>query len=285
MSANKTLLFLIIAACSGCSSQPSKISVAFDFPKNIKEASALEYIAQSKLFWTLEDSGNDANLYALDKSGKRVNTVAVDVVNNDWEELASDPEGNLYIGDFGNNDNERKDLCIYKIDAADLTGTNAAPSEKISFFYSQQKEFPPRKSERFYDAEAFFYFRGNFYLFTKNRSSKFDGTTLLYRVPAVPGNHAAILMGKFRTCTDYKHCAITDADISDDGTTIALLSSSQVWLFKDFKNDDFLKGRLTTIDLQDFTQKEGICFNGNRIFIADEKDKHTGGKVYELNKP
>jgi hypothetical protein len=31
-------------------------------------------------------------------------------------EHTKDKDGNLYVGDFGNNDNERKDLCIYKID-------------------------------------------------------------------------------------------------------------------------------------------------------------------------
>jgi hypothetical protein len=35
--------------------------------------------------------------------------------NIDWEDT-KDKNGNLYVGDFGNNDNERKDLCIYKID-------------------------------------------------------------------------------------------------------------------------------------------------------------------------
>jgi sugar lactone lactonase YvrE len=41
--------------------------------------------------------------------------------NIDWEDITKDKDGNLYVGDFGNNDNERKDLCIYKIDKKSLT--------------------------------------------------------------------------------------------------------------------------------------------------------------------
>jgi len=56
-----------------------------------------------------------------------------------------------------------------------------------------------------------------FYLFTKNRSSEFDGTTLMYGIPNIAGNHAAKLMGSFKSCGDFRNCAITSADISPDG--------------------------------------------------------------------
>ena len=34
----------------------------------------------------------------------------------DWESLAQDPQGVLYIGDCGNNNNDRRDLTIYRFD-------------------------------------------------------------------------------------------------------------------------------------------------------------------------
>ena len=37
-------------------------------------------------------------------------------------------------------------------------------------------------------------------------------------------------------------------------------------------------------ELNDVTQKEGVCFKNNEtLLIADEKDKKTGGNLYEVN--
>jgi hypothetical protein len=271
---------------TSCSQESSKITEIFSFPKKLDEVSAIETIDGSDKIWALQDSGNIAELYELDKTGAITNTVSINAENTDWEALTSDESGNLYIGDFGNNDNERKDLCIYKISNSDLRGKSAGVT-RISFFYPEQKEFPPKKSRLFYDAEAFFYFKGNFYIFTKNRSSAFDGTTYIYKVPNKAGNHEARRIGEFGACGIYKQCAITSADISPDGKKAVILSANKVWLFEDFPEDKFAKGKITEIGLGHFSQKEGICFiSDSVIYIADEKKNKDGGKLYtmDLNK-
>ena len=70
------------------------------------------------MIWTLEDSGNANEIYGLNfENGAIEKTLTIENTENiDWEDITKDKEGNLYIGDFGNNDNERKDLCIYKMD-------------------------------------------------------------------------------------------------------------------------------------------------------------------------
>lgn len=285
MFAKTIKIFLASAVFISCATTSSDvIEELFSMPKKIKESSAVEVTEKSDLIWTVEDSGNAPQLFALDIKGELVHTVTImDAQNNDWEDLTSDKQGNLYIGDFGNNKNERKDLSIYKISASDLNKKEASVAEKISFFFPEQTLFPPKKSERFYDVESFFLFEGHFYLFTKNRSSKFDGTTLLYQVPNKSGNHPAKLISSFKTCDNFNHCAVTSADISPDGKKVALLSSDKVWIFTDFNSNNFLSGKVKQIDLKSFTQKEGICFVGNeKLYITDEKDKKTGGKLYQL---
>ncbi|MFY0482949.1 hypothetical protein ACI6PS_10090 [Flavobacterium sp. PLA-1-15] len=279
----KVLLASVVFISCATSSQ-EVIQELFSMPKKIKESSAVEVTEKSDLIWTLEDSGNEPQLFALNVKGELINTVEItNAQNNDWEDLTSDKDGNLYIGDFGNNDNERKDLAIYKINAEDLTKQQASVAEKIFFFFPEQTLFPPKKSERFYDVESFFLFEDNFYLFTKNRSSNFDGTTLLYQIPNKSGNHPAKLISSFKTCDNFNHCAVTSADISPDGKKVALLSSDKVWIFTDFTSNNFLSGKVEQIDLKSFTQKEGICFVGNeKLYITDEKDKKTGGKLYQL---
>ncbi|WP_373942072.1 hypothetical protein OEG92_01590 [Polaribacter sejongensis] len=73
------------------------------------------------------------------------------------------------------------------------------------------------------------------------------------------------------------------ADISDDGSKVALLSPAAVLIFTDYKNDDFLSGKLTKIPLNSYSQKEGITFkDNNTLLITDEKSDGVGGNFYEL---
>lgn len=276
-------LLSLFAILLSCSSKSQDIPVSTTKIK-LKEASAIEVTSQSDLGWVIEDSGNKNVVYGLNAKGEIAQAILVEnAANVDWEDLASDENGNLYIGDFGNNDNKRKDLCIYKIDAASLKNSTAEASYKVSFYYPNQKEFPPKKSELFYDSESFFEYKGNFYIFSKNRSKGFDGTVLVYKVPNKPGNHAAEFLGQFISCDSYQKCAITAADISPDGKKIALLSSNKVWILSNYKGDDFLKGKMEMFELNDVTQKEGICFKDDKtLLIVDEKSKKTGGNLYEI---
>lgn len=265
-----------------CCNEPQSIVEIFTLPEILKETSAVEIAPKSDRIWTLEDHGNKPELYALDASGQISHTLKINGAdNNDWEELASDAAGNLYIGDFGNNDNDRKNLAIYMVGAKDLNRESAPISKKIAFHYPDQAEFPPaKKTEHYYDAEAFFFHKDNFYLFTKDRSG--SANTRLYRIPAKDGNHAAELLGTLGTC-DGKKCRITGADISDDGKKIVLLSNNKIWVLEDFKGDDFLKGSVRTVELGSNTQLEGVCFkNNSTLYFVDERDKHTGGKLYEM---
>lgn len=273
------LFTFTLLSCSGRAQQLKEVGTT-----DLKEISGLEYLPQSKSLWALEDSGNKNKLYKINNVGKSEAEVTItNVVNNDWEELTSDAEGNLYIGDFGNNDNARKDLAIYKIDKTQLAGKSATASSKITFSYPEQTEFPPKKSKRIYDCEAFFEHKGNFYLFTKNRSAGFDGSFSIYKVPNKEGNHKALLLGSLTTCGVYKKCAVTAADISPDGTKAVLLTGDKVFVITNFGNDNFGSGKMEMYELGHASQKEGLCFKDNdTLLIADEKDKKTGGKLYEV---
>ena len=150
-------LGILILNFFSCNNASSNLEFVGSLPKTISESSGIEVTEKSNTIWTLEDSGNDSKLYALDQLGNLKHTLEItDQTNTDWEDLTSDQDGNLYIGDFGNNDNDRKDLSIYKINAADLSNANIKSSLKITFFYPEQTAFPPKKSKRFFDVESFF---------------------------------------------------------------------------------------------------------------------------------
>lgn len=268
-----------------CQRESSIITELYNLPKQLKEVSGIVFTENSRLIWTLEDSGNANKIYGLDSEGIIKKTITIsETANTDWEDITKDSQDNLYIGDFGNNDNGRRDLAIYKIAKDSLQKESVIPSYKISFAYPEQTEFPPKKTKLFYDVEAFVEYKNNFYLFTKNRSKGFDGTTLLYKVPNKAGSHQAELLGEFKAEGDFQNAAITSAAISPDGKKVVLLSHSKIWIFQNFTSDNFLSASVNSIELHHFSQKEAICFiDKTTLLIADEKTKKIGGLVYQLD--
>ena len=98
-------------------------------PICINENSGLVKAWQDGYYWTHNDGGGNPELYMLNATGQLFDTLEVkDAINVDWEDLAKDSKGSLYIGDFGNNSNKRENLNIYK--------RSSLTVEKINFKYS-----------------------------------------------------------------------------------------------------------------------------------------------------
>jgi len=252
------------------------------------EVSGIELIPNSDLIWMINDSGNSNILYGFDlDSNSIVRTIRIsNSVNKDWEDLATDTKGNLYIGDFGNNKNKRKNLTIYGLTDLLSNTNNEIEASVTTFKFEDQKKFPPKSKNLNFDVEAFIYLNDHFYLFTKNRSIKFDGVFKVYRIPAKEGQYTAELIDQYAFCEENKGCKITASSIHHESGTIALLSSNKVWLLKNYQQDQFFSGDILTIDLEHYSQKESIAFkNYNSLFIADERSGGIGGNIYSLNLP
>jgi hypothetical protein len=197
-------------------------------------------------------------------------------------QLQKNKFGHFFLGDFGNNKNERKWLTIYKIENPIDIKTNTTEAEIIKFTYPELDGSPIQPDQRNYDLEAFVAFGRHLYLFTKNRTEPFDGITNVYKVGDHAANFDAQLIDSFKTCTTMeKLCWITSAALSPDRTKLALLDSTSIWLFENFKGDKFFSGDVFKIDLGIVTQKEAITFyDDNTIAFTDEEFKGIGGNVY-----
>jgi hypothetical protein len=103
------------------------------------------------VMFAINDSDNEARLFALDHTGKDLGTWLIDGVPNiDWEDLASfELHGKHYllIADTGDNLRWRSTALLYVIETPDLT----APSRETSLAVAWQIEFKfehgPRDSE------------------------------------------------------------------------------------------------------------------------------------------
>ncbi|NNL16819.1 MAG: hypothetical protein HKO81_09290 [Flavobacteriaceae bacterium] len=273
-----TLLLLLNLSCHS-----QDLKVVADLPNLLREASGAQKTIGSDLIWMINDAGNSPELFGLNKKGKIKKVIKIKSENNDWEDLASDDKGNLYIGDFGNNKNNRTDLTILKIKKEDLSSSKPVDAEMISFYYPDQDKFPPKKKKRVFDCESFFFLNDSLYLFTKSRVDDYYGKTNLYKIPAEPGNYKALKIGSYKASCNEFTCWITSADISPDRSKVVLLSPSGLLVFNNFKNDDFFAGDISEYEFDFITQKESVFFKNNRtLYITDELAFGIGGNLYEF---
>ena len=249
---------------------------------SLSEISGIEFDKDGNL-WAINDSGNSTEIHQIDSLGKVNRSIKITNAKNiDWEDLTQDDFGHFFIGDFGNNNNERRDLTVYKIENPIDIKTAETEAEIIRFKFFDQDLKNTSDSIKNFDLEAFVFYKGRLYLFTKNRTKPFDGFTNLYRMEDYASNQKAKKVSRFKTCQAGKYqCWITSAALSPDRKKLALLGSNKIWIFKNWKEDDFFSGELKEIDLGLITQKEAITFlNDSLLVIADENYKGIGGNIY-----
>jgi hypothetical protein len=243
-------------------------------PKVVNESSGME-LNDNNQIWTLNDSGGKPELYLCDTTGRLIRTLKIaNAKNRDWEDLTQDDRGNYYIGDFGNNNNGRKDLTIYKIPNPDRVRADFVRAETITFTFEDQTAFPPPRDQLNFDCESVIWKDGHLYLFSKHRT--FPMRTNLYRLPDAPGDYVAQKISSFQTSgpdeTDLFNHWISAADISPDGTKVCIISSGKIWIFYDFEGDDFFSGQHRRIDLSSSSQREAIVFVSNTsVYMTDEE--------------
>lgn len=260
------------------------LKTEFSLPKKLKEVSGIALSQDQKTIWAIEDAGNKNVVYGLNRQGELVNDVLVEnAENNDWEDITKDASGNIYIGDFGNNENDRQNLSILKLDLKNDPQKSTKVIQTTKFHYEGQTEFPPKKSNLLYDCEAFVEKGRSFYLFTKNRSKGFDGTFLVFQIPNKEGNFEAKLIGKLKLEGGYSDAAITSAAINSKNE-IVLLTHKNIHVLSGFTANDFNSAKIQKIPLNHNSQKEAVVFIDDKtLLIADEKDKKEGGNVYKFS--
>ncbi|WP_103864582.1 hypothetical protein [Aquimarina sp. I32.4] len=276
------LSYLILLTTITVSCQKNKVNQLIkitDLSNDLHEISGIALLSDQKLY-AINDSGNSNTLFCLNQKGKILKKIKIPKTKNiDWEDLAYGKKDTLYIGDFGNNSNDRKNLRIYKVSPPFSEKTSVS---KIEFSFPDQKKFPPKKKNLNFDVEAFLCFNNNLYLFTKNRGKDKRGITTVYRVPTESGKHIAKLVGNYTTCNDPSDCLITGATINSSGDKIALLTHNKIFLLSNFNDTNLSDANIQKIKLYHTSQKEGICFkNDSTLYITDEKKGLQKAGLYE----
>ena len=236
--------------------------------------------------WTINDSGNEPELYQLDLTdGSVLKTVLINNATQvDWEALASDGV-HFYIGDFGNNQGSRIDLGIYKAPwepVLQSTGDTLVEAEYISFSYPDQIDFTPLFHETDYDCEAMVFHHDSLHLFSKNW---LNNKTRHYRLPANPGSYEATLVDSFNV-----EGMITDAGIRPSDDVIMLLGYTGIiqpflYLLNDFPSGKPLSGNKRRLLLPEhsFQQTEGVAFDDSLSVFFTREYNFTGPGLYHMD--
>lgn len=242
-------------------------------------------IAASKchegVFWTHNDSGNSADIFAINSTGEKLGTWKVkNAKNYDWEDIdaykTEAGECFLYVGDIGNNIRTRGEFIIYrvkepKISGADKTSSGKNPSatenaEAIKFDYPDMR----------HDAETLLVHpqTGDIYILTKRLS----GAAGVYKLAA---NYDLNKTNRLERIADFTVPAIpngflTGGDISPDGRRVIIcdyFSAYELVLPENSKIfDDVWKEKPAIVELGEREQGEAVCYSadGKAIYATSE---------------
>lgn len=207
--------------------------------------------AQPGIVFTINDSGHDAELFAVDTTGRsRGMWHVVNAENADWEAAAAGPCGNLpmpnradsavvsdgqgclTIADVGDNDARRRTVVLYRVReplalAAGDTGTIVAHAVRFRY------EDAP------HDVEAMVVGpRGDTFLITKRRLAGANGArpALVFEVPAAAWEGDGIAVARLVDSLPIvpgtsSGRTITDASLSPDGRYVAIRTYNEVYIF------------------------------------------------------
>jgi hypothetical protein len=280
------VLFAFLLFNYGCSTgayqyedEHYRIKQVAQMPTPVDEGSGLARAKDGRSFWTLNDGGGGTELFQVSPQGQLLRTLRLQGVRNiDWEELAQDTSGHLYVGDVGNNWNVRRHLKIYRVDPDQPQ--RIAP---ISFRYPDQQKFPPDRMHKSFDCEAFFWHKDSLYLFSKNRGDK---QVKIYVIPATPGDYVARIADRTYLEPDQhpsdQEIQVTAADISPDGKTFALLTYGNIYLFEVHNCQINFQRPLWAIrmDVDGVEQVEALTFVNNTGFVFTNEE----GRIFEARK-
>jgi hypothetical protein len=285
------MLLLLISILNGCAqrSQEQISSEIFEAGAStgvlegtqMREASGLvASINNPGMLWTHNDSGNAAEIFLIDGTGKLKCTIHFPgLKNRDWEEIAigagPDPaKSYLYIGEIGDNNAVYEYKFIYRIEEPVITGSIKDSSltnvDKIEF----------RLSDGARDTEAMTIdpVTKDIFIFSK-RERKVN----LYKLSGTVSTTE--VMTAERVLERLPFTWVVAADISEDGSEILVKNYDNVFYWTRLPGesvDEAIKRTPETLPYSPEPQGESIAFSrtGDGYYTISEQKKKMPQHLY-----
>jgi hypothetical protein len=242
------------------------------FPQITESSGLVKSRLHEGVFWTHNDSGDIPRIFPVDRDGGIVkprislfyNGILLEGARHvDWEDIAIDDSGYLYIGDIGNNDGDREVFSIYRMkEPSPLSPHDPPPVEEIRFFYGKRGSSQRKDGV---NAEAIFWEGGDLYILSREEGSE---KTDIYRLESlVTGKE-----NRARRVWSFDFAAeVTGAEASVDGNRLAVLTKESLWLFDRSGRTEsfFADARVFWLPIR-AGQCEAVAFDGDELLISNE---------------
>lgn len=176
------------------------------------------------IFWIHNDSGNPPALFAVRVDGTIVRRYLIEAVNVDWEDIAIDDSGHLYLGDIGDNLHTLPVHAIHRIDEPDPLKPETGDKLKPTTFYFRY----PKSSRE--DAEGLF-IEGNRAVVVTKRGD--GGEAELFTIPLdKPAGLLKPIEAKRLGSLSGSKNPVTGTSLSTDGRRLAVCSIGDVRIYR-----------------------------------------------------
>ena len=224
-------LFIVFALVLGCNHERTTKEIfsngkaSGEVSKRLKEASGLAASAANPgLLWTLNDSGNSAEVFLIDEEANvRLVCKLANAINRDWEDIAVGPgprpETNyVYVADIGDNDEKFGLKFIYRFEEPVL-------GLETEITITRYDTLVLRLPDAMRDTEALLLDPVTRDLFLVSKRENKAG---VYRA-ASPGSHDTVTLDRI---LNLPMTQIVAGSISADGREILLKSYDHVYYWK-----------------------------------------------------
>jgi len=229
-------------------------------PRIVESSGVVASRRYTDVLWTHNDGGGPKKqvLYAIDRKGNtRASFSVINVTLHDWEDIAIDDAGHLYIGDIGNNNAKRNTLTIYEIDEPNPQAETGSVSPKRTW----KLKFPGAP----FDCESLFVWKDQGYVVSKVFEK---ARAQIFRFPLKETNQPLTL--ELVATTKIKS-PVTGADISADGTLLGLVAKNGAYVFRiDGDVTRVIKANQHHTKLKN-EHIEGCCFVPEGLLATSER--------------
>lgn len=260
----------------------------------IRESSGIATASRSDAyFWTHNDSGDTARIFAVDRRGRTLATLKVPGAKNwDWEAIArargAGGESVLLLADIGDNNAKRTEVSLYRIPepAIDPSRTGQAGSTGTADRFDLRYPDGAKDCETLLAAPD-----GRLYLVTKNLAGsqvfaaphplEAGKPNLLRKIGEI--NFATLPTTAKTLKSQVSRLLATDGAISPDGKRMVVRTyvDAYEWALPNGDVAAALKAKPRHIPLPETRQGEGIAYtrDGAGFLTTSEGE---GAPVYEL---
>jgi len=234
------------------------------------------------VFWTHNDSGDGAFIYAINTKGEKLGTWKVsNAKNNDWEDIAAikDDKGEcfLYIGDFGNNERLKSEFTVYRVKEPKVSDTNKKSSRKNPSETEAAEAIKFDYPDMRHDAETLLVHpqTGDVYVLSKSLSSA-AGVYKLSKNYDLNKINRLEKVAEF-TVPAFPNGLLTGGEISPDGKRVIVcdyFNAYEIALPEKAKSfDEIWREKPLVVELGERAQGEAVCYSvdGKSIFATSEK--------------